>query len=145
MSGEEATPDVATAPLRRESEERSSLPPQPSGEEDKTKPEEGVNLQPPVSSSEPEATAATAMDESSPPISPTSSLPSPLLPLPDFMTALNMQLARDQPIDNGSSRAKVGKEDMTESPLVTKDDKTPMTLGPGPKEVLIEKFKQGMH
>lgn len=61
----------------------------------------------------------------------TSSPTSPLLPLPDFMTALNM---KPQPVQSKDA----------EQEGVKKAEEKKLVLGPGPKEVLIEKFKHGM-
>ena len=69
------------------------------------------------------------------PSSPSSSLTSPLLPLPDFMTALNMMPSGSggqHPLATGGAGGEEGPKPPEET----------MTLGPGPKEVLIEKFKQ---
>lgn len=83
--------------------------------------------------------ARPVSDKERPPSStptPTSSLPSPLLPLPDFMNALNMQFSRKQ----AATVEGEGPVGVAKSPLETEK----MSLGPGSKEVLIEKFKKGM-
>lgn len=71
----------------------------------------------------------TTADCEQPGSQPSSNVTSPVLPLPDFMTALNMKPAEDRETDN------VKKEDFPKGEL---------SLGPGPKEALIEKFKQGI-
>lgn len=73
--------------------------------------------------------------ESSPALTSSSSLPSPLLPLPDFMTALNMQ----------PSKTKVLEGEGVANDSTATEEEVKMSLGPGPKEVLIQKFKQGAH
>ena len=80
-------------------------------------------------------TAIGDTESSSFPTSPLS-LTSPLLPLPDFMTALNMQpqaegVRWEGPVGVASNPVKEEEE-----------EEGKMSLGPGPKEVLIEKFKQ---
>lgn len=85
-----------------------------------------------------EATDLKDMEPSpvaSPIATPTSSLPSPLLPLPDFMTALNMQLNAAQ----GAESEGVASTNMD----MEEEAGAKMSVGPGSKEVLIEKFRRG--
>ena len=74
--------------------------------------------------------------ESSPAPTPPSSLSSPLLPLPDFMTVLNMRSNPTQGAGSGggANPPEVENEEEEESNL---------SLGPGSKEVLVEKFRKG--
>ena len=86
-----------------------------------------------------EAAANGEEKQASPaPSSPPSSLNSPLLPLPDFMTALNMMPSGKPPQGTTVSEG-VGQQPAPPREVPQEEQ---MTLGPGPKEVLIEKFKQ---
>ena len=70
--------------------------------------------------------------------------------LPDFMTALNMQPALNEDIGDATvnSMQKIKQErqerqeEMTTNTVVPQK-KEGLAVGPGPKEVLIEKFKKG--
>ncbi len=95
------------------------------GKEQQEKPVEEMDT-----AEHPEAAANGEEKQASPaPSTPPSSLSSPLLPLPDFMTALNMMPLGKPP---------EGKGEGQEPPAVKEE----LDLGPGPKEVLIQKFKQ---
>lgn len=107
---------------------------------------EGADMEVAVPQSESEGTQEAPREKEpsrSPVPTPTSSLASPLLPLPDFMTALNMQLA-------GGSAAPpaqgAGPEGVAPGHMEGEPESQPagLSLGPGSKEVLVEKFKKGM-
>lgn len=89
-----------------------------------------------------EAAASGEEKQASPaPSSPHSSLNSPLLPLPDFMTALNM-MPSGKPPQGGVGRGEGAGQQPAPSSHDDLAQEGGLTLGPGPKEVLIEKFKQ---
>lgn len=67
----------------------------------------------------------------------TSSPTSPLIPLPDFMTALNMKP------QTGTERGGSGGEGVESEGVAKFAKEEKLVLGLGPKEVLIEKFKKG--
>ena len=77
-----------------------------------------------------------AADEGSLVSSPTS----PQLPLPDFMTALNM---KPQFAPSQQQQLQQGGEDGKALEAPVEAVKEQLVLGPGPKEALAEKFKQG--
>ena len=133
-AGEVAVEEGMSAALQGEPE---TGPPSSSelAQQEKTVEEEGEAME---TAEHQEASGNGEEKEASPaPSSPHSSITSPLLPLPDFMTALNMM-----PSGGGGTRPLQGGEGAGQKAA---EQEEPLTLGPGPKEVLIEKFKQSKH